>query len=90
MLGVRSKFLKILQSDTLCLYFFFEYLFLSITPIIEIIGLEGNSAILRDKKLDRIVEVYLHQKELKCMNDNSKDCIHVGFCYALPQIKKIQ
>jgi|SRR3989304_1841342 len=58
-------------------------------PFIEVIGFEGNSVILRDHKLDRIVEVYLHEKELSCYYDGSKDCLHVAFCHALPQVRKV-
>ncbi len=58
-------------------------------PLIEVVAYEGNSIILRDKKLARIIEVYLHQKELSCRHDDdSKDCVHVSFCQALPQVRK--
>ena len=58
-------------------------------PFIEVIGFEGNSVILRDHKMDRVVEVYLHEKELSCMLDSSKDCVHVSFCHALPQTRRV-
>ncbi len=58
-------------------------------PFIEVIGFEGNSVILRDHKLDRIVEVYLHEKELSCYYDDSKECVHVSFCHALPQVGRV-
>ena len=58
-------------------------------PSIEVIGFNGNSVILRDHKIGRIVEVYLSKKEASCVLDNSDDCIHVSFCYALPQVSKV-
>jgi hypothetical protein len=59
------------------------------SPFIEVVGFEGNSVILRDHKLDRIIEIYLHEEELSCVYDDSKDCVHVSFCHALPQVKKV-
>lgn len=58
-------------------------------PLIEVVGFQGNSIILKDRRLDRIVEVYLHQKELSCFHDSSKDCIHVSFCHALSQVSRV-
>jgi len=57
-------------------------------PLIEVVAFEGNSVILRDKKLARIVEVYLHEKELSCRHDDSRECVHVAFCQALPQVRR--
>ena len=58
-------------------------------PFIEVVGFEGNAAILRDHKVDRIIEVYMHKKELMCVYDGSKECVHVSFCLALPQVRKV-
>jgi hypothetical protein len=58
-------------------------------PFIEVVGFEGNSIILRDHKLNRIIEVYLHEKEITCVHDDSKDCVHVSFCLALPQTTRV-
>ena len=58
-------------------------------PFIEVIGFEGNSAILRDHKTGDLVDIRLYDKELHCVNDESKDCVHVAFCQALPQVRKV-
>lgn len=58
-------------------------------PFIELFGFEGNSVILKDHKINRVVDVYLHEKELYCAHDESEDCMHVSFCHALPQVRRV-
>jgi len=58
-------------------------------PFIEVIGFEGNSVILRDHKDDQIIDVRLRDKKLHCVHDEADDCIHVSFCHALPQVRKV-
>lgn len=58
-------------------------------PYIEVIGFEGNSAILRDHKTGDIIDVRLYDKELHCVKDEAKDCVHAAFCLALPQVRKV-
>ena len=58
-------------------------------PFMEKIGLEGNSIMVKDNKIGRIVEVQVHGKDLICMLDERKDCIHVGFAYAIPEIYRL-
>src|ERR1700674_3315839 len=58
-------------------------------PFIEVVGFEGKSAILRDTKPNRIVEVSLNDKKLFCLHDESMECVHVSFCHALPQVSRV-
>ena len=58
-------------------------------PFIELFGFEGNAIILKDHKLDRFVDVYLHEKKLHCAHDDSKECNHIAFCLALSQVRKV-
>ena len=58
-------------------------------PLIELFGFEGNCAILRDRKSNRSIDVYMNDKELFCAFDESKNCVHVSFCQALPQVRKV-
>lgn len=63
---------------------------LSLTaPFMEKIGLEGNSIMVKDNKIGRIVEVQVHGKDLICMLDEKKDCVHVGFAYAIPEVYRL-
>lgn len=58
-------------------------------PFMQKIGLEGNSIMIKDNKIGRIVEVQVHGKDLVCMYDEKKDCAHVGYAYAIPEVYKI-
>jgi hypothetical protein len=63
---------------------------LSLTaPFMEKIGLEGNSIMIKDNKIARIVEVQVHGKDLVCMLDEKKDCVHVGYAYAIPEVYRL-
>jgi hypothetical protein len=51
---------------------------------------ENNIVILKDaRKQNQFVEVQTNGKKLKCLNDDSTECIHVGFALALPEIRKL-
>ncbi len=58
-------------------------------PFMQKIGLEGNSIMIKDNKIDRIVEVQVRGKELVCMLDEKKDCAHVGYAYSIPEVYRI-
>src|SRR5487761_2541530 len=63
---------------------------LSLTaPFMEKIGLEGNSIMIKDNKIQRIVEVQVHGKDLICMLDERKDCAHVGYAYSIPDVYRV-
>jgi polyhydroxyalkanoate synthesis regulator phasin len=57
-------------------------------PHIEKSALIGNSVLLKDNKLGRMIEVQIQAKErnLFCTYDKRNDCVHVGFSYAIPQV----
>ncbi len=58
-------------------------------PFMQKIGLEDNSIMIKDNKIGRIVEVQVHGKDLVCMLDERKDCVHVGYAYALPEVYRV-
>lgn len=58
-------------------------------PFMEKVGLEGNSIMIKDNKIGRIAEVQVHGKELICMLDDKKDCVHVGYAYAIPEVYRL-
>jgi hypothetical protein len=58
-------------------------------PFMEKIGLESNSIMIKDNKIGRIVEVQVHGKDLICMLDEKKDCVHVGYAYAIPEVYRL-
>jgi hypothetical protein len=59
------------------------------SPYIEKLSIEGNVIVLKDNKVNRIVEITLENGELQCLLDRKKDCIHIGFVYSLPQVYDI-
>lgn len=58
-------------------------------PYMEKIGLDDNSIMIKDNKIGRIVEVQVHGKDLICMFDEKKDCVHVGYAYAIPEVYRL-
>lgn len=58
-------------------------------PFMQKIGLQDNSIMIKDNKIGRIVEVQVHGKDLICMLDDRKDCVHVGYACAIPEVYKI-
>ena len=85
----EDKSITVYATEVLASYMEADEKLSRYAPFIEVIGLEGNAAILKDNKLGRIVEVYLHKEELMCIQDQSKDCVHVTFCQALPQLRRV-
>ena len=57
-------------------------------PYIEKIS-AGDTIILRDNKIKKIVEIYLKDGKLHCTNDEH-DCIHIHFALALSEIGRIK
>ena len=78
-----------LASSVLASYMEADAKFGRYAPFLEHFGFEGNTAILWDHKKDRSVDVYLHDQKLHCSEDNSEECIHVAFCMALPQVRRV-
>jgi hypothetical protein len=58
-------------------------------PYIEKIS-AGDTIILRDNKIKKIVEVYLKDTKLHCSNDEGHDCIHVHYTLGLPEVGKLK
>ena len=56
---------------------------------ISLISLNDDTIILKDlRKTHRLIEVQIKNGILKCLNDDSFECIHVGFVSALPEVRK--
>jgi len=58
-------------------------------PFMQKIGLQDNSIMIKDNKIGRIVEVQVHGKDLICMLDERKDCVHVGYACAIPEVYRL-
>jgi hypothetical protein len=41
------------------------------------------------RKNERLIEVQIKNRNLKCISEDKFDCIHVGFALALPEVRKV-
>jgi hypothetical protein len=56
---------------------------------ISLISLDGDTIILKDvRKNNKLIEVQVKNRNLKCITEDTFDCIHVGFALALPEVRK--
>ena len=58
-------------------------------PFLSEVSMTEDGITIRDARLDRIVEVKIRKGELVCDLDNSNNCIHIGFAYAIPEVYKV-
>jgi predicted CopG family antitoxin len=63
-------------------------------PGLELIGVEYDTAFVKDWFIDRIVEVVIRdqgvgKRFLHCRHCERDDCLHVGFCFAVREINKV-
>ena len=60
-----------------------------ILPFMQKVNLLGNSIMIKDNKVGRLVEVQVRGKQIVCLYCNKKDCVHVGFAYAIPEVYRV-
>lgn len=58
-------------------------------PYIEKINV-GQTLVLRDHKVNKLVEVFLKNNILYCSLDESGDCMHIHFALAIPEIARLK
>ncbi len=60
-------------------------------PFIEYKDANENMIYLYDHRIKKSVDVYINgkKKELQCHSDNTHCCVHVGFCFAIPEVYKV-
>ena len=61
----------------------------SYAPYLSKAGSHENSLYIKDHNVNRTAEVILKDHTLFCILDNSKNCIHVHFALALPELGKL-
>jgi hypothetical protein len=61
-----------------------------IGPYLEKLAIYEDTILIRDnrRKVDRTIEVKLKDNELYCTYDESFECVHIGFAWALPEVYK--
>lgn len=57
-------------------------------PFIEFKDVGENMVYLYDHRIKQSVDVYINgkKKELQCDADKTNNCVHVGFCFAVPEV----
>jgi hypothetical protein len=58
-------------------------------PKIEKISIDDERVILRDNIKNRIAEITIKDGQLECCLCESKDCVHIGFVFSLPDVYEI-
>jgi hypothetical protein len=61
----------------------------SYAPYLSKIGYEDNVLFIKDSKLGETAEVYLRDRMLYCSVCESKDCTHIHYTLALPEVSKM-
>ena len=78
---VSDKLLMVLEKD--------EFL-KGYAPFLSKITVTGNSVIMRDEKLQRLVEVIYRDNKFWCDADEKECCVHVHFALALPELAELK
>jgi len=61
----------------------------SYAPSLSKVGYEGNILFIRDAKLGKTAEISLRDRSLYWNVCNSKDCVHIHYAFALPEMAKL-
>ncbi|HEX6281983.1 MAG TPA: hypothetical protein VFZ67_07110 [Nitrososphaera sp.] len=61
----------------------------SYAPSLSKVGYEDDILFIRDSKLGKTAEIYLRDRSLYCNVCESKDCVHIHYALALPEVAKL-
>ena len=61
----------------------------SYAPSLSKVGYEDDILFIRDIKLGKTAEIYLRDHSLYCNVCECKDCIHIHYALALPEVAKL-
>ena len=61
----------------------------SYAPSLSKVGYEDYILFIRDTKLGKTAEIYLSDRSLYCNVCESKDCVHIHYALALPEVAKL-
>lgn len=59
-------------------------------PYLEKVGFRDNVLILKDSKKVEYIEVFLKNDKLYCSADEDKDCMHIHFALAMPELGRLK
>lgn len=77
---ISDKLLMILEKD----HFLKDY-----APFLSKVAIDGNSIIIRDEKMKRLVEIIYRENKFWCDVDDKECCVHVHFALALPELTEL-
>ncbi len=58
-------------------------------PYLLKIGYEGNILFIKDSRIGKTAEIFLRDRVLYCSVCDSKDCLHIHYALALPEIANL-
>lgn len=58
-------------------------------PFLSKVGYQDNILFIRDAKVGKTAEIYLKDRALYCGLCESKDCMHIHYAFALPEVAKM-
>jgi hypothetical protein len=61
----------------------------SYAPSLSRVGYQDNILFIRDAKLGKTAEIFLRDRSLYCNICESKDCVHIHYALALPEVAKL-
>jgi hypothetical protein len=61
----------------------------SYAPSLSKVGSEDDILFIRDIKLGKTAEIYLRDRSLYCNVCDTKDCVHIHYALALPEVAKL-
>jgi hypothetical protein len=58
-------------------------------PFLEKGEIYDRTISIRDNKRKRMVELVVKEGDLHCMEDNTTDCVHIGFAWSIPAVYRV-
>jgi len=87
------------KTDMSFINWFSEYILLNLekdeyiasyAPFLEKIGIRDNRLIIRDKKRDKLTDIFLKDGKFFCNLDEKNDCEHIHFALAMPELVRLK
>ncbi|MDG6918973.1 MAG: hypothetical protein JRN62_06005 [Nitrososphaerota archaeon] len=58
-------------------------------PFLEEFGVEQDRIYIKDNRVGRIAELTLRDDVWSCNLDNTDNCVHIGFAWAIPKVYRV-
>jgi len=58
-------------------------------PYLSEFSIDDDKIILRDNRINEIVELTFRNDVLYCGHDRSDNCVHIGFAWSIPKVYKV-